>query len=634
MLWSPLYTVLNFAMDVMVDNSMAAFNAGVAINSQMSIYQVLGAKLAVLAKLVWAIPMLAFAVAKGSDQAMTSFIGGMAQGIQTGIAAANTQELRQTATGNFSYISGNEQFGGKVNEHGQHVISRTEKGAHGQVEASVATTSSGATANAASPSGKISITGNESSTGGYTLGAVGVSGEGIGANKVQSAQNAETKAKQEVHNVMESSGIASSNVVSKMVSAAENKESTEGKAYNEKVVNGDQENIQKITSKAQEDASSALAGETFTVTTKEGKVERLIVGASGQIGTPEWLGSSAKLSINKQGDVSYTDDKGQTQSLQTSNSFKQSWNEQMSKSVQNTIANNNELAKSWMVGVKNTLSEQSANVDATQEQYSTAYSKSEAASKTYTDMKSLNEQISQDKLPSMMMNYFKQDENLRALYFNENGDVKDTASLKALAMEGQKLLGTWTQGGEEGLRHFAAFANQYGGINTGGNGIKANVDNATNDGTAARVSEEVNNARNTIVGVGKADVMENIKDVGTKNNNIGGEIDNRSNDLKAPSNGAAINGARDILNSHDGVNAVSNMREINNGITSNASSLKGADPVAGKLEEAYEWAEKQGIAPAGGSGQTPGSSQFNKEPNVNENLSPISSLIKNFGKDL
>lgn len=633
MLWSPLYTVLNFAMDVMVNNSMAAYNAGVAINSQMSMYQVLGAKLAVLAKLVWAIPMLAFAVAKGSDHAMTAFIGGMAQGIQTGISTANTQELRQTASGNFSYISGNEQFGGKVNEHGQHVMSRTERGTHGQVEASVATTNSGATANTASPSGKISISGNESSTGGYTLNAVGVSGALIGANKVQSAQATEAEAKQKVHNVLESSGVTNSNVVSKMVSASVNKESAEGKTYSEKVSAGDQEKNDKTITKAQEDASNAQTGKQFTLTTKEGESEKFTVGTSGQVGF-SLLGNGVAGKIEKSGDVSYTDEKGHQQNLQTSDSFKQSWNEQMSKSVQNTIANNNDLANSWMAGVKNTVSEQSGNVDATQKQYSKAYSESEAASKTYSNIKSLNEQISQDKLPSMMMNYFRQDENLRATYFNESGDVKDKESLKALAMEGQKLLGTWTQNGDEGLKHFAAFSNQYGIMDTGDGNTKANANKATNDGTAAKVSEEVSNARNTIVGADKSDVTEKIKDVGNSNHEIQNEIKNMSSGLKVPDNVAAINEAKNILNSRDDVNTASSMNEINADLISNASGLKGAEPVAGKLEEGYEWVEKQSVAPAGGSGQSPGSSQFNKEPNVNENLSPISSLIKNFGKDL
>lgn len=633
MLWSPLYTVLNFAMDVMVNNSMAAYNAGVAINSQMSMYQVLGAKLAVLAKLVWAIPMLAFAVAKGSDQAMTSFIGGMAQGIQTGISTANTQELRQTASGNFSYISGNEQFGGKVNEHGQHVMSRTDgRGAHGQVETSISETNSGVTSATKSKSGSFEISGNTSENGGYALGAASISGAGIGANKVESAQQAETKAKQEVHSIIEGSSLTNSNAVSKMTNATAGKESAEGKAYNEKVNTTEQEKIDKVLTKAQEDASNAQAGKTLTVTTKEGETQRLVVGANGKIGTPEWLGASADLSISKQGDVSYTDEKGQQQTLQTSNSFKESWNEQMAKSVQHTIAGSQELGNSWMTAIKNTYSEQYGNNDTTQDQYNEAYSKANSTSNTYSAMKSLNEQISQDKLPSMMMNYFKNDENLKSTYFNEHGNVKDKESMEALALEGQKLLGKWTQGGEEGLKHFAAFANQYGGINTGGDGIKANVDGALNDKTAVNVENQIFAAKDGINGADKTNVTQIIKTAATSNE-MNTQIDAMGEGLTAPNNHQVLNEARDVLNSKNGVDVANNLNEINIGITGIGSNLKGAEPFAGKLEEAYEWAEKQGIAPAGGKGQTPGSSQYNKTPDINENLAPISPLIANFGSD-
>ena len=98
MLWSPLYQVLNYAIDLMVADALSLYKDGITATNQIGVYEILGGKLAIITNLVWSIPILAFGIAKGGEFAMTQFISGMVAPVQ-GAAHHTTKTDLQDAMG-------------------------------------------------------------------------------------------------------------------------------------------------------------------------------------------------------------------------------------------------------------------------------------------------------------------------------------------------------------------------------------------------------------------------------------------------------------------------------------------------------------------------------------------------------
>ncbi len=97
-LWGPLYTVLNYAVSMLAQDS-GLYSGGIAISNQMTLYTMYAGKMSMMSKLVWGVPMLAFAIAKGSDMAMTSFIGAASSGIQQAVQRTSSTEAQQGYSG-------------------------------------------------------------------------------------------------------------------------------------------------------------------------------------------------------------------------------------------------------------------------------------------------------------------------------------------------------------------------------------------------------------------------------------------------------------------------------------------------------------------------------------------------------
>lgn len=635
MLWSPLYTVLNFAMDVMVNSSLAAYDAGVAINSQMSMYQVLGAKLAVLAKLVWAVPMLAFAVAKGSDHAMTSFIGGMAQGVQSGISTANSQELRQTTSGNFSYISGNEQFSGSATGRGHERRSmyQTE---HGLANMDVTQNKDGAETASNGVGGSVKI--SSSNNGGY---GVDVNSSGISATQTAGTQQSRRSAQQEISTINNSTGITTSDAKQKMLSAVHNMNENKQETIGDGVSIGDSQRIAEVVSKSEEAAAISMRGKGFTTTIEnsEGESERIsgYIGADGRLNLDSknsiagWVASKISgfnlsasagggIKFDSEGNLTVNKRDGTTETLKMDDSFREAYQTNLSKSLDNTIASNESYNSSWATGYQKSVGISDSDVKSTQKALSEAYSKANSASNTLESAKTLNESISQGKLPAMFQNYFKEDEKIRDMFFDESGKIKDLDSQKALTEHSQSLINHWTQDGEKGLEDFKFFAMQYGGDNL----TQTKEDfKMTNDKTIQIVDNKIEGAEANMKTVNNHDDIEAMK---VSIDGARGAIEGSKDSFASPET-IKMNAHKDLPKSSDIHDIVGNKNgEIYEKIENRDKALKTPDTMIKSTKESLSNLTGDLNFLPGGSGQTPNSSQFNSEQFFE------SSLIKDFSK--
>lgn len=641
MLWSPLYTVLNFAMDVMVDNSMAAYNAGVAINSQMGMYQVLGAKLAVLAKLIWAIPMLAFAVAKGSDHAMTAFIGGMAQGVQAGVSAANSQELRQTTSGNFSYISGNEQFSGSATGRGEERRNMYQT-SHGLANMDSIKNNDGSETASSGVGGNIKI--SSSVDGGY---GVDVNSSGISATQTAGAQQSRRSAQQEISTINNSASITTSEAKQKMLNAVHNMNENKQETIGDGISITDSQKIAEIVSKSQEAAAVSMRGKSFTTTVEngEGESERI----SGHIGVDGKLKFDAKESLvgwavskitgvqadisagggvkfDSEGNVSVTKRDGTTETLKMDDSFKEAYQTNLSKSLDNTIAENRSYNTAWATGYQKSIGLSDSDVKSTQTALSEAYTKADSASDTLENAKTLNESITQGKLPAMFQNYFREDEGIRDMYFDEQGNIKDFEAQKALTQNSQELLNHWTQDGEAGLEDFKYFAMRYG---NGEDLTHEKKDFKMNeyDKTAQEVENKIEKTENNMKPV---DNQDNIEALETSIATAKGAIVESNNRFTNPEK-MRVNAESELPSSKNLYEAVASQSgSIGNDMGKKAELIEKPDTVIKAIEDNIpnlsNLTKDLSFIPSG-SGQTPGSSQFSGEQFVN------SPLILKFGKE-
>lgn len=641
MLWSPLYTVLNFAMDVMVDNSLAAYDMGAAINSQMGIYQVLGAKLAVLAKLVWAIPMLAFAVAKGSDHAMTAFIGGMAQGVQAGVSTANSQELRQTTSGNFSYISGNEQFSGSATGKGEERRNMYQTN-HGLASMDSIKNNDGSETSSNGVGGNIKI--SSSVDGGY---GVDVNSSGISATQTAGAQQSRRSAQQEISTINDSAGITTSEAKQKMLNAVHNMNENKQETIGDGISITDSQKIAEIVSKSEEATAVSMRGKSFTTTVENGEGESEKI--SGHIGVDGKLKFDSKESLvgwavskitgiqadtsagggvkfDSEGNVSVTKRDGTTETLKMDDSFKEAYQTNLSKSLDNTISENRSYNTAWATGYQKSIGLSDSDMKSTQTALSEAYTKAESASDTLENAKTLNESIIQGKLPAMFQNYFREDERIRDMYFDEQGNIKDFEAQKALTQNSQELLNHWTQDGKAGLEDFKFFAMRYG---NGEDLTHEKKDFKMNeyDKTVQEVDHKINKTENNMKPV---DNQDNIEALETSITTAKGAIEESNNRFIKPEKMrvSAESELPSSKNLHEAV--ISQNGSIGNDIEKKAELIEKPDTVIKAIEDGIsnlsDLTKDLSFIPGGG-GQTQGSSQFSGEQFVD------SPLILKFGKE-
>ena len=246
MLWSPLFQVLNFAIDILVSDALSMYDNGLNASNQVGVYEILGGKLAMVTNLVWSVPILAFGIAKGGEFAMTQFISAMVAPVQSAAHHTTKEDMSSalggkseylSPTGNHSERNGNTGTGYEtknVNSNGNPITTNS-----GQNTTTVeSSTAKGTTATVNSKTGEINVTNPNANS-----------------NIQNAAQQSMTNAEQNVKTLQNGLANESSNVASKVTS--------NGSGYTVTNSNGDTVGIDKTSGETVQKMNSAAAKEAF-----------------------------------------------------------------------------------------------------------------------------------------------------------------------------------------------------------------------------------------------------------------------------------------------------------------------------------------------------------------------------------
>lgn len=616
MLWGPLFNILNYAMDLIVTDALSAYG-NVTIDSQMGIYTVLGAKLALLSKLVWSIPILAFAIAKGSDHAMVSFVQGMGQGVAAGGQQATRAEQQGAQTGKIAYLDIKEQTGHSTSSQG--VQNETSySGAYGQGSISQIKGKDGVTTNTKNIGGSTEV------TGGLNGQEVGIDAKGqVNANQTRTLSEARETANQRIKSIMQGNGSTDSATIQKMTNASESYRSGDTSSITEGVGTTDSNTIAKTVDNAWSKTVTSTYNKDYsgTTTNAKGQNEKVgfKIGADGsiEIKTPKFAGlveGKAKIGagadFTKSGDLQIKMQDGSTQTIKMDKAFKENFQTAYNKNISSTLTEDRAAALAWQNAHDKMYGTSASDAQTHQEQISTAFESRDATTEAYKNSLALNNSISQNTLPSMFRNEIANDEVVREKYFNDNGQFKSEKHQEAYAQYVQDKLDYWSQGGASGLNDFAMFA-----AANGSSGINGAVNN---DEFNTSVSNTVNKSLESthIPTVTKADVEDKAGrnkeayDMQQLNNT------DRYFDMKTPTklNNNDLNHING-LNSENVIKSVdANSNQIQNNINAKSQDLIKADPMLNKFGFQH-WGEglANGInttwstvnhdyGPAGGSG--------------------------------
>jgi conjugal transfer mating pair stabilization protein TraG len=592
MLWGPLFNVLNYAMDLMVSDALSAYSGGVAIDSQMGIYTILGAKLALLSKLVWSVPILAFAIAKGSDHAMVSFVQSMGQGVATGGQLATRAEQQGAQSGKVAYTDLKEQFSVSAGSQGK-ITETSYAGAYGAGKESVSSGKSGDTVKKENVGGATSVTANGENIG------LDVNGK-VNANQTRALSETRDQAIQNVKSTMQGTGSTDSAAIQKMTTASESYKNGNSSSVAEGVSKADSDTIGKTVKHAYDKATTATYDKDYTATITNGKGQTEKVGFKiGVDGSINWdsgeqaagwvaekvSGASlhAKLgagaSFDKSGDLQIKMQDGTTQTIKTGKSFKEDFQTAFNKDIKETISTDKKAAQAWTAAHDTMNGTSASDAKTHQEQISNAFETRDQATEAYSNSISLNNSISHNSLAGMFRNELSNNDILRETYLNKNGEFKDLEAQKGYTQYVQSKLDYWSQGGNTALQDFADFANANGTSN-----INAPINNnGLNTNVTATVDGAINNTKiNTPT---NGSIQENINRNKESYEMANESNVNRSFDMQTPTtfNNNDVN-TIDNLNSNSVVNNVNaNSNQINSSIDAKSGGLVKADPMLNQM---------------------------------------------------
>ena len=435
MLWSPLFQVLNFAIDLMVSDALSMYDVGLNASNQVGVYEILGGKLAIVTNLVWSVPILAFGIAKGGEFAMTQFISAMVSPVQNAAHHTTKDDLSSALNGKGEFTDnlgnnykrdGNSGIGYEsknVNASGNHQTANSGTNST-TVESS---TAKGTTATVNSKTGEINVTNpNENS------------------NVQNAAQQSMTNAEQNVKTLQnglanESSNVASKEsvikicrgfVISNESSNVASKVTSNGSGYTVTNSNGDTVGIDKTSGETVQKMNSAAAKEAFGTSSKDALVDSIAkdmnsntaaalgvsVDASKSVignAVEKFVGLGGKASLTSQGSVSLTSANGTSFELSKNSSYGKEFTENYSKSLTEQMSNSKGNTQAYANVASAVNGENQSDSNSTARKVSQAYSELDSASQTYQAVKSQGTASSDSIMNSAFQNFFDKNERFK-----------------------------------------------------------------------------------------------------------------------------------------------------------------------------------------------------------------------------
>jgi conjugal transfer mating pair stabilization protein TraG len=580
MLWSPLFQVLNYAIDIMVDDALQLYGNGINANNQIGVYEILGGKLTIITNLVWFIPILAFGIAKGGEMAMTQFINGMIAPVQQAAHHTTKTDLQSAMGKSESYATSD----GKIASFGAATIGEVPTGVGGQ---KTSMTSSGNSVQETASTGttmvKSGLNQNVSAAVGKD-GNISTHNDDASASVTNSSATALTNAENNVRSLQTSLGSENTNVVSQISNA--------GRSHTVTNTNGDAVKLNESTGETISNMSVAANKEAFGSTSKNALVESIKDNKEGRaaLGISEnsnsqivgkIISNATGLSANltAQGTVSISTGNGTSFELSKDSSYGKEFTENFSKSISNQMSNSKENTQAFADMVSAVNGESQSDANSTSRKISKAYSEQESASETYQSTKQMGTSQGDNLMNSAFQNYFEKNSERWGRANNEQ---------KADFMV-NKMVG-WNQS-MEGIKDRMDFIhdnsekselrntiNAKDNISKGKSELKSEVDNHvkgnvsydsnSNTGTLNNINSAGEEIRNTNVRNEKidADLKSNVKEPGVVAKNV-----KNSSEVK----GKVIEGQKFVK-----------QQEADESVMINA--IDGVDTGVDKLKDAYK----------------------------------------------
>ncbi len=461
LLWGPLFTVLNYAIDILVQDAASAYGGMMAVNSQIGIYTLLGAKLSMMSKLVWAIPMLAFAIAKGSDHAMVSFIGSAGSGVQQSVSAESRSATNDGVSGKAVFTDIGEQIASRFDGGGMHNVS-TSNGKYGVHNSELTSNKNGTVVSTEGVGGR-----NIVQDGGNGIG-VSVSGT-VSSSTTRNYQKAMEDARQSMQSMAKTLSSTDGETIQKGLASL--RSSTEGKTKlsNAGFTESDTKNIQEAETQTKRDTLSHTMGKgrAITVSDNQGNSRevKFTASASAHLGFDlvDSIGAKVGVSydVSNNGTISIQKSDGTSEEWHMSKEDQESFEKQYQMSLQHTLQSSSAYSQSWQKGVSVTRGDSASETKSHVEQVQQTWGNSENMTKLYREASSYSQSISSNTVSALFRKELTTE--LADKYLDDSGHFKNDAAQKAYSEYVQNKLDYWNQGGASALDDFANFQNDYGG---------------------------------------------------------------------------------------------------------------------------------------------------------------------------
>lgn len=401
MLWSPLFQILNFGIDILVDDALSLYSNGIDANNQIGIYEILGGKLAMVTNLVWSVPILAFGIAKGGEFAMTQFISAMVSPVQNAAHHTTKTDLQSAMgekegitlgdgrTATYGPLTGVGGQTSKINSNGNNVTD-------------IAGTGVTKVSSAVNPNVSASID---------TNGNVVTKNDDASATQVSGASTALTSANAKVESLQKSLATENSNVMSQM--------STAGSSNTVTNTNGDSVKIDESTGQAIQKMNSAASKEAFNTSDTKKLVDSIsndkqamtslglnVNSGSSAAGNVLQKLSGASVSFGQSGNIAVRTADGTSFELSKDSSYGKEFSENYSKSISEQMSKSKDNTQAYANMVSAVNGESQSDANSTARKVSQAYSEQESASQTYQATKTQGTAMGDNLMNSAFQNYF------------------------------------------------------------------------------------------------------------------------------------------------------------------------------------------------------------------------------------
>lgn len=567
MLWSPLFQVLNYAIDLMVDDALSLYSNGISASTQIGVYEILGGKLAVITNLVWSVPILAFAIAKGSEMGMVSFMNGMLSPVQNAAHHAAKTDVQSATTGNDSYLASDgslSQYGGSSNSQLTGVGGQTTKlNDDGNTISTIKGT--GVTKASSGLNGNLgaAIDGN---------GNINVSNDQASASLQNSASTSLSLAESNVKSMQSSLVKGNENAVSSIANVGENNTLTRSDGSAFKLSESTSETIGSMTSSASKEAfgassKSALVDSIMESSDAKNALNLKADSSKSVVGAAVAGLSGLSGSLNSAGQVSLSSSDGTKFELSKDSSYGQEYSQNFNKSLSNQVSSSKENSLAYSDALSAFKGESQSDSNSTSRKMQDAYSEQESASQTFQDTKSLGSSQNANLLNSAFNNYFDNNSN----WDDANNEEKSNFMVNQMK--------TWSQD-IQGINNMSDFISDNAGTPKLENTVDTinSIDNRSNDlkndvgsldevqynpSSINNTSNEINGTNSNIQGSSASNgnltsqVNGNLKDDGSIQSTVNDKTDKAGNFIDSHRDNNANKVDESILiNTADGMNTL------------------------------------------------------------------------------